>query len=158
MRHLVHLIRRFLQVVRARPLSPADQIEVTRLLYPREAPLFWSQPAVDQRHGLACARTLADTAPGRRDLVAAALLHDLGKRGPGLGPIGRSLASALALARIPTRGRLAAYLEHGPAGAAQLEAIGAEAIVVAYARHHHHQRPPEVSSVDWGLLAAADLD
>jgi hypothetical protein len=158
MLHLVHLINRSLQVILTRPLSPADQIEVAGLLHPREAALFWSQPAADQRHGLRCARSLTRTAPERHDLAAAALLHDLGKRGPGLGPLGRSLASALALARIPTRGRLAAYLEHGPAGAVELEAIGTEAIAVAYARHHHHGRPIEVSPADWELLVAADLD
>jgi hypothetical protein len=158
MGNIPHLIRRFLQVSRTRPLSPADQIEVVGFLQPLEATLFWTQPAADQRHGLRCARTVARTAPGRRDLAAAALLHDLGKRGPALGPFTRSLASALALVRIPTCGRLAAYLEHGPAGAAELAAAGAEAIAVEYARHHHHQKPPEISRADWDLLAAADQD
>jgi hypothetical protein len=158
MRHFAHLIRRFWQVVGTRHLTPADQIEVAGLLPSRQAALFWAQPAADQRHGLHTARAVAHTAPDRADLAAAALLHDVGKRESGLGPYGRALASALALARIPVRGRLAAYLNHGPLGAADLKAAGADAIVVAYARDHHRRPASDVSPADWELLVAADLD
>jgi hypothetical protein len=120
--------------------------------------MFWEQANADQRHGLECARAAAARAPERSDLARAALLHDLGKRRAGLGVLGRCAASALRHFRLPTPGRLGSYLAHGPAGAADLESAGAEALVVAYARYHHRARPAAVPAPDWDVLIAADHD
>ncbi len=157
-RQLRHLVARFFSVVRARPLGPREQAEAAALLRPPERRLFWDQPTADQRHGLEAARRALRDAPGRRDLGRAALLHDVGKRHARLGPVGRSLASAVALAGLPQRGRVAAYLDHGAVGAGELAAAGAERIVVQFARWHHAARPPEFAAGEWALLQRADAE
>jgi putative nucleotidyltransferase with HDIG domain len=153
---LGHLVRRFFAVLRARPLSPAEQAEAAALLRRAEGGPFWAQPVADQRHALEAARIVAGLAPGRRDLARAALLHDIGKRHARLGIVGRSLASGLELVGLPAPGRLGRYLAHGPEGAAELEALGAEPIVVAFARHHHGEPPAGIDRSDWAALAASD--
>jgi putative nucleotidyltransferase with HDIG domain len=153
---LAHLVRRFFGVLGAAPLSPAEQAEAAALLRPAETGPFWGQPVADQRHALEAARIVAGLAPGRRDLARAALLHDVGKRHSRLGILGRSLASGLELVHLPSPGRLGRYLDHGPEGAAELEALGAEPIVVAFAGHHHGEPPPGVDPSDWAVLAASD--
>lgn len=153
---LTHLVRRFFEVLGARPLSPAEQAEVSGWLRPVEIGMFWAQPVADQRHALEAARTVERLAPGRRDLARAALLHDVGKRHSRLGVFGRSLASGLELLGLPVRGRPARYLDHGPEGADELEALGAEPIVVAFARHHHGTPPAGADPSDWAVLAASD--
>jgi len=151
-----HLVRRFFGTLRSRRPSPADQLWVGPVLSHDLARLFWAQPAADQAHGVSAARRAAEAAPGRDDLVRAALLHDVGKRHARLGVIGRSLASTMAILRVPTRGRYAAYLDHGERGAADLEAAGADPLTVAFARHHHGTRPDDIDPVDWALLVRAD--
>jgi hypothetical protein len=153
---LPHLARRFFGVLVAAPLRPGEQAAAGALLRPAERGLFWGQPAADQRHGLECARAVQAACPGRRDLARAALLHDLGKRQAGLGAVGRSIATALAAARLPVPGRFAAYREHGPLGATELEAAGAEPLVAAFARHHHGERPAGIAAEDWDALRRAD--
>jgi hypothetical protein len=153
---LPHLVRRFGGVLRARPLRPAEQDEVAGMLAPGLAALFWAQQVADQRHGLECARAVLSSRPGRADLARAALLHDVGKRHAGLGTLARSLASGAAALRLPTRGRWAAYLRHGSLGAADLEARGADAREVAFARAHHATRPESFPAADWEALLRAD--
>jgi hypothetical protein len=156
MGRLSHLTRRFFRGLRRRPLRPAEQAEASRLLRPEERKLFWEQATPDQRHALECARALLERAPGRYDLARAALLHDVGKGTVWLGIPGRVLATGLSLLHLPTPGPLGIYLTHGPRGAEELAGLGAEPLVVAYARHHHAARPPAVSAEDWDLLKAAD--
>ncbi len=154
--HFRHLVRRFFEVLGARPLSPAEQAEAARWLNGAETGLFWSQPVADQRHGLVSARVAAVAAPHRDDLVRAALLHDVGKRHSRLGVVGRSLASLLEILHLPTPGRLGRYLHHGPLGAEELAAAGAEPVVTAFAAFHHDARPPGVDAADWAVLIHAD--
>ena len=153
---LPHLVRRFFGVLGAVRLSPAEQAEASRLLEPPERDLFWGQRPADQRHGLECARAVLGRCPGRPDLARAALLHDIGKRHAGLGVAGRTTAATLGVLHLPVKGRFAAYLGHGPAGAADLEAAGAEAVVVGFARHHHGSRPDHIPAADWEELCRAD--
>jgi len=152
----LHLVRRFFGSLRARRPGAEGQLFVARTLTPELARLFWDQPVTDQAHGIAAARRIGSAAPERRDLVQAALLHDVGKRHARLGVIGRSLASVAAMVRMPVRGRHARYLAHGDAGAAELERAGASPIAVAFARHHHGTRPDTITPDDWKLLLEAD--
>ena len=130
--------------------------EIRGWLSGTEAGAYFAQAEHDQRHGLNAARHVASLQPGRKDLVRAGLLHDIGKRHAHLGPIGRSLASAYCKFGGRPRGRWRQYMAHGPAGGEELHALGAEPIVIAFAEHHHGGRPASISSADWALLQAAD--
>jgi len=154
--HLRHLSVRFFDVLRSRPLSPTEQQRVSSLLRPAEAPLFWAQPVADQRHGLASADHLAEQLPGRSDLQRAALLHDVAKRHARLGVMGRTFASLSEILRMRVGGRVHVYLDHGPIGAEELAAAGAEEIVVEFTRAHHGARPESIHEDDWSALIAAD--
>ncbi len=120
------------------------------------ARLFFQQNDADQRHGYEAAAFVHDTEPERMDLVAAAALHDVGKRHANLGIIGRSVASLLILARLPLTERMRSYRDHGILGADELEQEGAPRLVVEFARDHHGQAPPGFASLEWDLLQQAD--
>ena len=153
----LHLAGRFLDVTLARPLRPGEQTEVATLLTTdAERSMYWDQPRADQRHGLAAARLVRSARPGRTELVRAALLHDVGKRHSRLGPMGRSVATILGRLGIGGSARFADYLDHGRIAALELDLAGAEPLVVAFALHHHRDRPEEISREDWELLQAAD--
>ena len=154
---LAHLVTRFFGALTARPLSNAEAAEVRGLLPRNEQAIFFSQPVMDQRHGLTSARLVLQRAAGRNDLARAALLHDVGKRHSGFGVMGRSAATALDLLRLPLRGRVLEYLEHGPIGATDLEGIGSVGVVVEFARHHAGDRPSSIPAADWKVLHEADL-
>ena len=151
-----HLTARFLKSLRSRPLSPSEQAEAASLLRSSEAVFFWGLGALDQRHSLDACRIVAEHSPGRRDLIRAALLHDVGKRHSDLGIPARVVASLLALARLPLPERFTRYLRHPDLGAADLNGVGAEEIVVSYAAGHHGPRPPGADNDDWLLLRRAD--
>lgn len=116
---------------------------------------FFSQPAVDQRHGIESAQWVLDHG-GRADMVVAALVHDIGKRHARLGTIARSLVSAASKLGLPTGTRGRRYLTHGVEGAGELEAAGAPTLAVEFARHHHAARPASIPQQDWDLLVASD--
>ena len=152
-----HLIARFFDVLSSRPLTPAEQQEADGLLRSTaERAMFWDQPTADQRHGLGAARFVASSPGSRPELIRAALLHDVGKRHARLGIVGRSVASAVRMLGGSGRGRLAMYLDHGPVAAAELEAAGADEVIVAYARYHHEGPPSGFPADDWTLLDQAD--
>ena len=121
-----------------------------------EADVFFAQAGYDQRHGLNAGRHVARHRPVRNDLIRAALLHDIGKRHAHLGPIGRSLASAYCKLGGRPKGKWQRYMGHGPAGGEELQALGVEPIVIAFAEHHHGDRPASIVPADWALLQAAD--
>ena len=152
-----HLIGRFFQVVAADPLTDDECGEVEMWLNGKgESAAYWEQPVADQRHGLDTARLIATLRPGRRDLVRAGLLHDIGKRHSNLGAAGRSLASLSAKLRLPVRGSWGQYLDHGALGAEELTRLGSGELAIEFARHHHQHRPTTISEDDWDLLQSAD--
>ena len=156
LRHLLHLASRAWESSRARPLGPREESEVAGLADGRLAELFWAQPVMDQRHALEAARYALATAPGRRDLARASLLHDCGKRHSRLGVTGRTLATLTSLLRIPPPPRWARYLNHARIGADELAAAGAEPMVVEFVRHQDGERPDQIALEDWLVLKAAD--
>lgn len=150
-----HLALRFVDVVTARPLQPSELQAVRRWLSdPDVTAAFFQQSGADQRHGYRAARHTEEQAPGRLDLVRAALVHDIGKRHARLGPIGRSLASVAIRLRLPLTPRWALYRDHGALGSAEM--AGMEQVVVEFARSHHHERPVGIAPSDWDVLTAAD--
>lgn len=157
MRTLLHLARRFFGWWRAGRPGPATQSWIAERLEPAQARLFWEQAAQDQAHAAAAAAYVAQRQPDRADLIAAALLHDVGKAVSRLGPFRRSLATALRWARVPMTRRMSAYLDHGPIGADMLERSGAAEMAILFARWHTRAEPPAgVSPTEWALLREAD--
>lgn len=157
LRHLPHLARRFFGSLAARRPSPAEQHWVAGRIGGEVARLFFAQDALDQAHAVAAARRVERAAPGRDDLVRAALLHDVGKAAAGLGVIGRTVASLLAIAHLPAPGRMRQYLDHGRIGAELLSGVGESALTVAFARSHHDRSaPPGIAAADWETLYRSD--
>lgn len=128
----------------------------------------------DRRHAVGVARRVVATlgpAAVPSPVLAAALLHDVGKVESGLGTLARVPATVIGMAggrdRAPRwasrprgpRRRLGLYLTHTDIGADLLSRAGADPLTVAWAREHH--RSPASWTVDRHVadaLKAADDD
>ncbi len=183
---LGHLARRFVDharsAVRPRRPGPAEEAWARSWLSEPEAELWASQAVVDRAHSIAVAEAVAvavaahtaarctvagpaPTAPGpqpapERWVMAAALLHDVGKADAHLGLIGRTTATVLELAHVGwAPARLGRYLRYPEEGARRLAAAGSDHRVVAWAREHHRSpaaRSGAVPATTADLLADAD--
>lgn len=152
----VHLARRFLGSLRPGGPSRVDQQWAEAQLLPVEAALWRDLPSADRRHSAAVARRVEGMLgpDATRPVLAAALLHDVGKKVSGLGTPGRVVATlaALTVVRRPAdaerwsrstgvRWFIGTYLRHPEIGAALLDAAGSDPVTVAWTLEHH--RPPE---------------
>lgn len=174
----LHWFGRFLTMLWPRPASAEDTAWAERWLSEAEVRLWRKMSVGDQRHALGVARAtevglggLADDLAGsggdERAVMAAALLHDVGKTAAGLGVYGRSIATLCGLvasemaeawqAKDGFTRKVGLYLRYGEIGADQLRLAGSHPWVVAWSTEHH--LPPE----DWSLprpigelLVAAD--
>jgi hypothetical protein len=129
----------------------------------------------DRRHAIGVTRRVAEmlgqgSEPVGRPVMAAALLHDVGKIDARLGTYGRvvaTVAGRLAGPSAPkdwsrTRGftrRVGLYLRHAPLGADRLQMVGSDPFTVTWAAEHH--LPPEEWTVSplevaWALKRADD--
>ena len=151
-----HLFRRFFDVAGARPLTTSERAAVTGWLDDETALIFFAQPDADQRHGYHAALTVVAAGVSEPDVVAAALLHDVGKRHARLGLLGRTLASVMIVLGLPLGKRMTAYRDHGLLGARELGVLGAPSLTIDFAMHHHRSRPPTIDSATWDLLVRAD--
>ncbi len=61
------------------PLSAEEHLQVARWLPPSALPLFQTMSPADQRHSLRVCQGLLARGCADKDLLAAALLHDVGK-------------------------------------------------------------------------------
>jgi hypothetical protein len=152
-----HLTARFFDYLRAAPLTDEDKKTVASILTSAEADIFFEQSEKDQAHGFEAALVVLGSGQSTDERLRAALLHDIGKRSAGLGVLGRVAASILIKLGLPLTRRFKLYRDHGPHGAAELEAAGAPPLVVEFARAHHSSRPVTLSEEDWGLLQSADV-
>jgi hypothetical protein len=123
---------------------------VAETLLPGEHELWRRMSRADRRHAAGVARRVerALGAEATRPVLAAALLHDVGKVASGLGTYGRvvaTLAGAAAgrdsalgwsKARGVTR-RVGLYLRHPELGAEMLGLAGSDTLTVTWAREHH---------------------
>jgi len=131
---------------------------VASVLSERELKLWPRMSRVDRRHAVGVAREV-ERQLGREattPVLAAALLHDVGKVSAGLGTYGRvvaTLAGAAAgrsMARAWTEGKgftrkVGLYLSHAELGADMLALAGSDQLTVTWAREHH------LSEEEWTL-------
>ncbi|HVM54407.1 MAG TPA: HD domain-containing protein [Acidimicrobiales bacterium] len=155
---LRHLARRFAGSLSRRGPAAEDEAWALGLLVEGERALWHRMSGADRRHAVAVARRLGDRP---REVLAAGLLHDVGKIESGLGTVARVGATVAGAAggRARWRGRLGAYLRHDEIGAGLLTAAGSHPLTVAWAREHH--LPPErwtVPRVVGDALKTADDD
>lgn len=165
-----HLVRRFIGSLSPRPLAAADDAWAREQLLPAEASLWVRMSRADRKHAVGVARRVRDDLGPQTDraVVAAALLHDVGKVDAGLGTFGRVFATLVGgfagreqirhwqRQRGLTR-RIGLYLRHDAVGGDLLELAGAEPLTVAWAREHH--LPPERWTVPDRIgLALRDAD
>jgi hypothetical protein len=173
MRTTWHLTRRFVETLGSAEPRPDEEAFAATVLLPGEADLWRRMSAPDRRHALAVAgRVRADDEPlgTRREVLAAALLHDVGKVEAGVGVWAR-VAATLASRVLGHRrvagwsgrsglaGRMGRYVSHDRIGAVLLAGAGSDPLTVAWAAQHHLEPgrwdvPPEVGA----LLKAADDD
>jgi hypothetical protein len=156
---LGHLARRFAGSISRRPPPPGDEAWVRTHLLDGEHRLWCRMSAADRRHAVGVARRvvalLGDAAT--RPVMAAALLHDVGKVDSGLGTLGR--VAATVVDRRRGDGRFARYRRHDAIGAALLRDAGSAELTWRWAEEHH--RPPLSWTVAPELaqaLKAADDD
>lgn len=169
-----HLIRRFSGSLRPGGPGAVDVDWVAGELSPREFALWAAMSGPDRRHSVAVARRV-ERAEGigiTRTVLAAALLHDVGKADARLRTVPRVGATLVGMAtgRDPVRlrrwsegrgirARIGRYLLHPEIGAARLAEVGADPSVVRWAADHH--RAPGSSGFDpevERVLRAADDD
>lgn len=172
---LRHLAGRFFGALWPAGPRPEDEAWARGWLLPGEHGLWGRMSGPDRRHAVGVARDtlrlLDGGDPAGREVVASALLHDVGKVEARLGTVGRAVVTALAM--VVGRRRLAAagaagrgwreragrYLTHDRIGAELLEEAGSDPFTVAWAREHHQD--PATWSIDRRLadaLKAADGD
>lgn len=167
-----HLAKRFFGSLWPAGPSRQDEEWVQSVLGDGEVRLWQRMSKVDRRHAVGVARDVERQLGGEatRPVLAAALLHDVGKVSSGLGTYGRviaTLAGAAAgrsMAEAWTEGkgftrRVGLYLRHGAIGADMLAMAGSDPLTVTWAKEHH------VPEEDWTLppaiaraLKAADND
>ncbi len=165
-----HLIRRFFGSLRPGGPSRAEQRWAEAQLLPVEAALWRDLPAADRRHSAAVARRVEEMLgpDATRPVLAAALLHDVGKKVSGLGTPGRVVATlaAFTVVRRPAdverwsrasgvRWFIGTYLRHPELGARLLEGAGSDPLTVTWTREHH--RPAERCTLDARVADALRL-
>jgi HD domain len=174
-----HLASRFFGALM--PFGPpaADERWVQSQLLPGEWSLWRQMSGADRRHAVGVARRtvteLGGDAPDevvRREVVAAALLHDVGKIESGFGTWARAGVTFAGMAagreklvawseqgHKGWRIRIGRYLRHDQVGADLLLRAGSDSFTVAWASEHH--LPPERWTIDTRLgdaLKVADDD
>lgn len=168
----LHLVRRFLGSLSPVPLAAADETWAEGHLRPGEQALWRRMSRADQKHAVGVARQVVDRmGAAERAVVAAALLHDVGKVAAGLGTFGRVAATLVGRRRGARwrgaggvrgrvgRGRVGRYLHHDRIGADLLASAGADPLTVAWAREHHRPESDWSVPVEVGrVLRDADDD
>lgn len=165
MAEISHLAKRF--VTSLWPLGPSsanDEWARSHLLE-GEVKLWVKMSPQDRRHSIGVARRV-ETALGadaERPVLAAALLHDVGKIDANLGTWLRVVATASAalagretaelwVKSVGITRRVGLYLLHPAIGGDHLAMAGSDSFTETWAREHH--LPAELCSLDQRLASA----
>lgn len=144
-----HLAARFVGALDPRGPSADEERWALGWLRPGEQDLWRRMSGPDRRHAAGVGRLVVGSFGPSREVVAAALLHDVGKVESGLGTFSRVAVTLAAMAlgreRVPGR-RAGLYLAHDRVGADLLLAAGSDPTTVAWAAEHH--LPPEQWTVE----------
>lgn len=159
----------------ARVAAEEVACSITHILQPEAQRLFLCQPAADQRHALAVCRALQEQGEAQPELLAAALLHDVGKARARLSLVHRTAVvlsehwapRLLArLSREPAAGGgvpdwrrpFVLHARHAQTGARWACEAGCAALTVALIEHHHEQRTTCCNEEDRLLSALQNAD
>jgi len=172
MASLLHLAGRFFGSIKPGPPDSRDEAWALRHLNGGETALWKQMSNPDRRHAIDVANDvgleLGHDVP--REVITAALLHDVGKVESGLRTPARVLATvfwainddakAVRWQNMSTfRGRLAKYRLHPEIGAQLLSDAGSHELTVSWTRHHHQAGdPPAVDPVYAEVLRRCDND
>ena len=154
-----HLVRRFFGSLRPGGPKPSEEEWARSQLLPGEVALWGRMRNPDRRHAVGVAHAV-ERALGHeatRPVLAAALLHDVGKVDSGLRTYGRVIATLCGMivgreqAKVWTRSRgftrrVGLYLLHPDLGGDMLGMAGSDPLTEAWARQHH--LPPEQWTID----------
>ena len=167
-----HLAKRFFGSLNPAGPGPAAQTWAEGHLLPGELALWRRMSGPDRRHAVGVAREVERGLghEATRPVLAAALLHDVGKIESRLGTYGRVIATLAGKLAGPAQARewqrsrgftrrVGLYLRHDELGGDLLALAGADDLTVAWAREHH--RPNSEWTVPRPLadaLKAADND
>jgi len=146
----LHLVRRFLGSLWPGGPGARDEAWAVAELLPGEVGLWRRMSGADRRHAVGVARRTADELgpAASRPILAAALLHDVGKVDSGFGPWRRSIATVLGVVFGHRRAsgwrygrgplaRVGSYLSHDEIGADLRAGAGSDTLTVRWAREHH---------------------
>lgn len=145
----LNAVRRAL-LAAAPSLADPDDAWARQRLTAAEHALFERLPPEERNHGVAVAKCLAKARPDDRDLLAAALLHDIGKLGTPRGAVVRALTHVLPPSGAASEPRLEglagarqARVHHAAYGAELLRRAGSSARVVELVARHHSGADPD---------------
>lgn len=154
-----HLTRRFFGALRPGGPPEADRAWVEEVLSEAEYGLWKRQYGPDRRHTVQVAREVERRLGNEATppVLAAALLHDIGKIDADLGTWGRVVATMSAkvagrdTAKLWIRSsgftrRVGLYLHHPAIGADMLELAGSDPLTVSWAEEHH--KPADEWTID----------
>ncbi|MBV9412449.1 MAG: hypothetical protein JO148_12685 [Acidimicrobiia bacterium] len=147
---LGHLTKRFFGSLWPKGPSRTSEEWVRSLLSDSELKLWQRMSRADRRHAVGVARDVERRLghEATKPVLAAALLHDVGKVAAGLGTYGRVVATVAGaaagrtMAEAWTQGKgftrkVGLYLRHPVLGADMLAMADSDALTVTWAREHH---------------------
>ena len=159
-------VAQFLQALTAQQAVSEQRVKrAIEILPPEARTLFVQQAPQDQLHALSVYETLLEEDHANEDLLAAALLHDVGKAVSPASPLQRGVfvlaerftpqtLARLVRARDGDRGGpLVTYANHAEIGARRAEEAGCSPLTVELIRHH--ELPLEACRTERDRMLAA---